>query len=128
MLPRRGRIAFALLIAVALGCVGLASAASLGGIGPQELGAGNSVVTACDSDGVGLSYTTSGGTVQSVTVTGIAGGCVSGSLRVVLANSTGTDIAQGGPLSVSGASEIVTLSPQPSAAAVAAAHISIVGP
>lgn len=104
------------------------AAATLGGLGSQELGAGAALVASCDSDGVGLNYTTASGTVQAVTVTGVAAACAGGSLRVVLASSTGGDIGAGGPTTVAGTSVNVTLAPQPLAVDVEAAHVSITGP
>lgn len=105
-----------------------AAAASLGGLGSQELGAGAALVSSCDGDGVGLTYTTSSGTVTAVTVTGVAASCAGGSLRVVLASSTGGGVGAGGPVTVAGTSVDVTLAPQPSAVSVEAAHVSITGP
>jgi hypothetical protein len=113
---------------VALATAVLGSAASLGGVGASGLGAGQAVVTSCDDDGVDVAYTTSAGIVQSVTVTGVAAGCNGGALRLVLANGSGASIGAGGPETVTAASVTVPLSPQPSAAAVAGVHISIIGP
>src|SRR5687768_14811812 len=95
-----------------------AAAASLGGLGSQELGAGAALVSSCDGDGVGLQYATSSGTVTAVTVTGVAAACAGGSLRVVLADGAGGGIGAGGPVVVAGASVGVPLAPQPLAASV----------
>lgn len=113
---------------VALATAALGSAASLGGITARGLGAGQSIVTSCDGDGVGLTYTTSAGAVQSVTVTGVATGCSGGALSVVLADSTGASIGAGGPVTVTDTDVSVALNPKPSASSVAAAHVSIIGP
>lgn len=122
------RIAIATVSAVALASASFGAAASLGGINARDLSTGQANVLTCDGDGVGLTYTTSSGVVQSVTVTDVAAECVNGALRVVLADGSGASIGAGGPVTVSGSSVGVSLSPQPTATAVAAAHISIVGP
>ena len=109
-------------------CASFGAATSLGGVNARTLGAGAAAVASCDSDGVGISYTTSGTTVTDVTVTGVAAACTGGMLRVVLANASGTSIGAGGPVAVAGTSVPVTLSPQPTASNVGAAHISITLP
>lgn len=122
------RIALASVAGAIVVSAALASAASLGGAVSAELTAGSAAVTSCDGDGVGVTYTSSGSAVQSVTVTGVAAACVNGALRVVLADSGGSTIAAGGPETVGGSSVAVPLSPQPSAASVAGVHVSIAGP
>jgi hypothetical protein len=128
MVPRRIRLLLAALTAVGLVSASLGAASTLGGVIARDLSAGEADVLACDGDGVGITYTTSAGAVQSVTVTGIAAGCAGGVLRVVLANSSGADVGAGGPVTVAGTSEAVALAPQPTAISVAAAHVSITGP
>ena len=128
MVVLRSRTALALVAGAVVASASFASAASLGGISARELAAGRAAVGSCDSDGVGVTYTTSSGTVQSITVTGVAAGCAGGSLRATLANSSGANIGAGGPITVAGTSVTVSLSPQPSSATVASAHVSITGP
>ncbi|MFN8125718.1 MAG: hypothetical protein U0R64_04330 [Candidatus Nanopelagicales bacterium] len=85
-----------------------ASAASLGTITPQTLGASTAVVAACQSSGLGVTwgtvaYSASGPseTVGGGTITGVAAGCQSKSYRIdvstgaaaSLANATGTTAA-----------------------------------
>jgi len=125
---RAARLALAAVTAVALASASFGAAATLGGVTARNLSAGSAAVASCDSDGVGITYTTSGSTVTGLTVTGIAAGCSGGQLTVVLSNSAGASIGAGGPATVSGTTVAVTLSPQPSAANVAAAHVSIAGP
>lgn len=117
-----------LLTAVAAATAVGASAASLGGLVARELGAGQANVLACDSSGVTLDYTVSGGTVLSVSVADVDAACAGGALRVVLAGSSGAIVGSGGPVTVAATTVAVSLSPQPTAASVAAAHVSITGP
>ncbi len=121
------RLLVALPVAVVFGSAAFASAATLGGVTASRLGVGISGVASCDVDGVRLSYAVSDGSVQTVTVTDIAVGCTNGSLRLVLANNSGASIGAGGPAAVTGTTITVSITPQPSSTAVAAAHVSIIG-
>lgn len=93
-----------------------------------SLGAGGSVVTPCDSDGVTVSYTLSADNVTQITVQGIASGCTGGELSVALADSADASIGEAGPLTVSGTSHTLTFAPQPISFDVMAVHIVIAGP
>lgn len=127
MASSRRRLALVAVIAV-VGSTSAGAAATLGGVSAQGLGAGRSVVASCDTDGVGMTYAVSGGVVSSATVTNLGSACAGGVLRVVLVGSAGTSIGAGGPVTVSGTSATVALSPQPTATAVTAAHVSVTGP
>jgi hypothetical protein len=134
MHPRR-KVA-AVVLAIGLTAATLPGvAASLGGLTTHKLGAGQAVVSACDSDGFTTSYNNSGGNITSVDVSGIADpGCEGGQLSLVLANASGTSIGAGGPTTVpTDAGTVdntmtVTLSPTPAASAVAAVHVVVTGP
>src|SRR5688572_18938333 len=97
---RLGGVVVAIIVATTV----TAAAASLGGVSAAGLGAGQASVISCDADGVSASYAVSSGAVQSITVSGISANCVNGSLRVVLADGTGANIASGGPTTVTGTS------------------------
>src|SRR5688572_639201 len=94
------RAIIGLLAALAVSAAVFGSAASLGGISPApSLGADDSVVAACDGDGVGVSYTKAysagapaGYKVTAVTVTGVADACDGQTLAATLANSAGASI------------------------------------
>ena len=101
-------------------------AASLGGIG-GTLGAGGASVAACDAD-FGTVYTTVGGNVTAVQVTGIAAACDGGALSVTLTNAAGTAIGSGGPATISGTSASVSISATPDGELVAGLRVSIEGP
>jgi hypothetical protein len=111
-----------------------ASAASLGGMS-GSVAAGEAAIPACDTTGVTISYTTSGGNVTAVTVNGLADpGCEGGALSVTLTNTAGDSIASGGPQAVptdgdaTDNSVTVSVSPNPAAENVAGYHVSIAGP
>ena len=122
------RLALAGTVAIVVASATFAAAASLGGLITHELGAGSASVTSCDGDGVTASYTVASGNVTQVTISGIAAACSGGQLRLTLANSSGTSIGTGGPVTVSATSHAVSVSPTPAAASVAGLHVVIVGP
>ena len=92
------------------------------------MGNGSTPVTACDTDGFTIAYTTSGGNLTLVAVGGIASACNGGSLRVTVVNGSRTSVASGGPVTVSGTSATVSVSPNPPASTPAGVDVSIVGP
>lgn len=111
-----------------------ASATSLGGLSTEALTAGTATIASCDTD-IGVSYTTQGGDIASVTVSGLADpSCEGGSLTVQALNSSGTSIASAGPTTVPVDADSVdntvtlSLSPRPTADQVDATAASIVGP
>jgi hypothetical protein len=78
----------------ALGTFGVltASAASLGGLTSTSLGADETVVAACDADGIALTYAngydtaTSSYRTTAVTMSGVAAACADKSFRLTLSN------------------------------------------
>lgn len=56
--------------------------------GTKTLATNNSSVSRCDTDGVTIGHNLSGSNVVSVTVTGIASGCATGTLSVDVDNGT----------------------------------------
>ncbi len=121
--------------AVAVVAVSLASAAALGGITSDRVGAGDAAIVACDGNGFSVSYTTVGGNVTAATVADIADpGCEGGDLSITITNSEGASIASGGPISIptdgdtSPNSLTVSVSLQPAPEQVAGFHVAVVGP
>jgi hypothetical protein len=104
-----------------------ASAADLN-MTTDSLAAGGSAIASCDPDGVDVSYILSGDSVTQMTVQGIAPGCGGGEMSATLVDSSGTSVGEGGPQTVTGASETVSISPQPNSLDVVAVHVVIVGP
>jgi hypothetical protein len=79
----------------------LAMAASLGGITSTKVGADNTALASCDTDGVSTSYTTVWDAtddryeISTVTVSGVADACDTQTLSVSLTDSTGTQVGSG---------------------------------
>lgn len=98
--------------AVAVAAFGAASAASLGGLSSAEVGANDTVVASCDTDGVNLTYTTaydataSTYQVTSATVDGIADDCVGQTLAVTVKDADGASLSDGS-IVVAGTSETI---------------------
>jgi hypothetical protein len=117
-----------LFSAVAVGFCSFASASALRGVSSTSAGSGSAPVSACDTDGFTISYTTTGGNVTSVGVGGIAPACNGGNLRLTVVDGARTTVATGGPVTVSGTSEVVSVSPNPPGATPAGVDVSIAGP
>jgi hypothetical protein len=129
------RFVLVTIVAVAVLAASLASAAALGGVNGDRVGAGDAAIAACDANGFTVTYTTVGGNVTAATVADIADpGCEGGDLSVTVTNSAGDSIASGGPSSIptdgdtSPNSLTVSVSPQPAAEQVAGVHVAVVGP
>ena len=131
----RRRYLIAGLAAIAVFGSVAASAATLGGVTADSLGADVTTVAACDNNGVGLSYATSFAAgayqVTAVTVTGIAPGCNGKNLRVTLTDSSGASVFSSASQAVSvpgtaDGSATVSLGSSPvSASAVSGAAVII---
>src|SRR5688572_11916526 len=85
------RLIFGVLFGLTIFGAVAGSAASLGGITSQGLGADATIVAACDTDGVGTTYTTAYNTtgsagykVATVTVTGLNDACDGDTIEVNL--------------------------------------------
>jgi len=107
----------------------VASAASLGGLTSTDLGASDSVVASCDTDGIAVAYTTAYDAtdaryeVTNVNLSGVAAACAGQDIKVTLADSTDASIGTANALS-SGATQSLTVAAAPGAEAVA--NISVV--
>ena len=79
----------------------LAMAASLGGITSTEVGADNTALASCDTNGVSTTYTTAwDGTddryeISTVTVSGVADACDGQTLSVSLTDASNNQIGSG---------------------------------
>jgi hypothetical protein len=98
------------------------------------LAAGDAPVATCDANGFAPGYTTLGGNVTGVTISGIADpGCEGGTLEVTLIGAGGR-LGEGGPVTVptdgdsSDNSVSLSLSPQPDGELVTGIRALITGP
>ena len=91
-IPRKAAIA--LLAGVTIAGVATASASSLGGLTPGTLGSDSSVIAACDTDGIAISYTTGYNAttqkyeVSAVNFSGVNAACTGKAASVTLRNGT----------------------------------------
>ena len=110
-----------------------AMAASLGGITSGNVGADNTTVASCDTDGVTSSYATAWDAtdkryeITSTTVGGVNDACDGETLSVSLTDSSGTQIGSGSmTIPTSAATSFsVTMSPAPSAKLTEGIHVLI---
>lgn len=96
---RPKKIVFGLLFGVTLFGAVMGSAASLGGITADGLGADDTIVASCDTDGVTTSYTTAYNTtgtagykVATVTVGGLNNACDGDSIEVRLTGASDSSL------------------------------------
>jgi len=86
----------ALAAGLAVAGASLASAATLGGLSAHSLGANDTIVASCDTDGIGVGYsnaydaTAKKFVVSSVNLTGIDSACDGKTMTVALAKGTTT--------------------------------------
>lgn len=125
------------LIAVLAGLLVFAGvfalAASLGGITGDRVGADNTVVASCDSDGVSAAYATAWDAtdkryeITSVTVSGVSDTCDGQTMSVSLTDSSGAQIGSGSvAIPTSAATSFsVSMSPATSAKLTEGIHIVI---
>lgn len=122
-----------LLALTAFGAV-FGSAASLGGLDSERLGAGASVVASCDTDGVKVSYEQTyspapepGYKVTEVTVSGVADACDGQTLAVTLADSGNASLGTGSLSIPTGpaTSHTVSVAPSTPVGSIANAHVVI---
>ncbi|MBI2168265.1 MAG: hypothetical protein HYU28_02015 [Actinobacteria bacterium] len=124
------RIVLGLAVGTSVFAIGLAMAASIGGLSLANLGADDGSVSSCDTDGMTATYTVAYDAtdlrleVTAVAVTGIATGCSGKTLAVAITNSSGTSIGSGSA-TISTTSATVTLSTAPSAELAANVHMSV---
>jgi hypothetical protein len=138
-IPRKAAIA--LLAGVCIAGIAGASAASLGPVTVGSLGAENSVVASCDTDGITINYTTTYSVanarfeVTSVTLGNVNTACGGKNASVVLAATGGTSLGSGsvtglvltGVVALTGGSVSIPIAPGADAKAVVAASVVISG-
>ncbi|MCC6770526.1 MAG: hypothetical protein IT360_04875 [Gemmatimonadaceae bacterium] len=133
------KLLVALAVGVAVFAAAYASAATLGGLGTDDLGSDDSVVASCDtSGGVVTTYQTSYDAteatyvVDSVTVSNIDAACNGQNIKVTLTGASNVALGDGST-TVAGVSQIVTIAgvganpPKVHADDVIGLHIVITG-
>jgi hypothetical protein len=128
----------ALLMATLAFAAMVGSAASLGGITNGNLGADDTVVASCDTNGVSLAYTyaynttgTAGYKVATVTVSGIADACDLQAIGVTLTNSANASlesVSSTVPNAAGTFAVTLTFASTTLAEAVVGAHVVIAAP
>lgn len=93
------RIVFGLLLGMTVFGAVMGSAASLGGITPEGLGADDAIIASCDTDGVTTSHTTAYNTtgttgykVATVTVGGLNDACDGKTIEVRLTGASNASL------------------------------------
>jgi hypothetical protein len=125
------RLLFATLFGTLVYTIALASAATIGTVTDSGVGAGNTVVASCDTDGVNTAYTTAysastpGYSVTAVSVTNINAACNGKTISVTVAKSDGTTPASGTGAVASGAANNIAVSPAIPAANAAQVYVVI---
>jgi hypothetical protein len=131
MRRKNKRLATAALGLAAFGAIA-ASAAGLGGLTSQSVGSSDTVVASCDTNGVGINYTTSYNATSSkyvvtgVTLTGVDAACNGLTAAVTLKDSGGASLTSG-TATVAGTSQVVSVSPSAAAESVVGASVIISG-
>jgi hypothetical protein len=111
------RLLLAVLFGSSVYTIALASAATIGTVTDSGVGAGNTVVSSCDTDGVNTAYTTAysastpGYNVTNVSVTSINTACNGKAISVTVAKSDGSTPATGTGSVASGAANNIAVSP-----------------
>ena len=95
------RLIFGLMMGTAVFGAVFASAASLGGLNSGRLGADDSAVVACDTDGVEATYTTAYNTtgsagykVKDIKLSGINNACDGADVQVTLTGTSGASLKE----------------------------------
>lgn len=124
-----------LALVAAVGVFGTltASAATLGGLNSVTLGADQTVVAACDTDGIALDYTsayddaTNSYKTAAVTLAGIADACVGSDFQLTLSNGTTALVELTGEVAPTAGAQVVTLASPVNAKDITAASVVITG-
>lgn len=130
---RKGRILTAVLAGLVVFGGVFAFAATLGGISTATIGANNTAVAACDTDGVTATYTSAWDAtdkryeISTVTVSGVADTCDGQTMKATLTDSSGAQLSEGSlSIPTSGATSFnVSLSASVSASAASGVHVII---
>jgi N-acetyl-beta-hexosaminidase len=122
-------------VVAALGAFGAltASAATLGGLTSTTLGADQTVVASCDTDGIGLAYAntydaaTNTYRTTSVTMTGVNATCATKAFRLTLSDATASLSETTGTVTLASGSQTVALASSVDARSITRAALVITG-
>jgi len=122
-------------VVAALGAFGAlsASAATLGGLTSTSLGADQTVVAACDTDGIGLAYTnaydaaTNTYRTTAVTLSGVNAACAAKTFRLTLSDGTASLSETTGAVTLASGSQTVTLASSVDTRSITRAALTITG-
>ena len=126
-LPSRPLLTLAAVIA-ALCFAAVASAAALNGVDADDLAVGAATVLDCDPDSVTVTHITTLTTVTDISITGIDTACIGGDLSITLTATDDSVVATAGPVTVTGATEVLAVSPNVDTSAFTQHHVRIAGP
>ncbi len=130
---RSRRTLLAVLGGIAAFAIVIGSAATLNGLGTDDLGSDDSVVASCDTTGVTTAYTnvyntttTASYKVDKVTVSGIDAACIGQTMTITLSGASDASLEQVSA-TVATASDIVEFANTTASEAVTGLHIVITG-
>jgi len=110
-----------------------ASAASLGGLTSANLGADQTVVASCDTDGVALAYTntydpvTNAYKTTAVTMSGVATPCATKAFKLTLSDGVVSLAENSGVVTLTSGSQVVTLAASVDTKSITKAALVITG-
>lgn len=110
-----------------------AAAASLGGLTSASLGADQTVVASCDTDGIALAYTnsydatTNAYKTTAVTMSGVATPCATKSFKLTLSDGTVSLAENTGTVTLTSGSQVVTLTAAVDTKSITKAALVITG-
>jgi hypothetical protein len=130
---RKNKKAFAILGAFIAFAALTASAATLGGLTSTALGADQTVVGSCDTDGIALAYTnvydatTNDYQTTAVTLSGVATPCIGQHYQLTLSDGAASLGEKAGTVALTAGSMVVTLTSPVVAQSVTKASLVITG-
>ena len=110
-----------------------ASAATLGGLTSTSLGADQTVVASCDTDGIGLAYSNSYDAVTNayrttaVTLSGVNAACASKTFRLTLSDAAASLSETTGAVALTSGSQTITLASAVDSRSITRAALTITG-
>ena len=110
-----------------------ASASTLGGVNSASVGADQTIVASCDSDGINMAYSNTYDSAANaykttaVTLSGVAAACEGKAFNIALSNGTAPVAEVTGTIRQSSGTQVVSLSAPVDSASIAKAALAITG-